>query len=58
MTSKQGNEWAGNRSQLDSIILCGLNHRHPRAYGSMLASIREDRDNLLYMRRILGEPPE
>jgi molybdopterin-dependent oxidoreductase alpha subunit len=55
MTREQGNEGAGNRSQLVSIVPFGLNHRHPRAYRSMLASLWENRDNLLYMHRILRD---
>jgi molybdopterin-dependent oxidoreductase alpha subunit len=55
MARKQKNEEAGNRNQLVSIVPFGLNHRHPRAYRSMLASIWENRDNLLYMHRILRD---
>ena len=58
MISKQGNEWTGNRSPLVSVILFGLNHRHPRAYRSMPVSICENCDNLLYMYRILRELQE
>src|ERR1700674_247792 len=55
MTRKQGNEEADHPRQLVSIVPFGMNHQHPRAYRSMLASIWENRDNLLYMHRILRD---